>query len=286
MYILSKIVSWFYSSKREDYEKNFKGFYCPPSHILIHWEKDESLVILKGKRFFYEIDWKITKKLDKKIKDKNFSSFINNFIGKVQCVEAKITYDWPLHRVRNIKILLGNAIAYCLLLDKENSEKLLVQAEDLIESYRRDIIRYWTLLYSCIVFFCFIILALASFFLGRVIDVLWLYKLLPYIGAIIFGVIGSFVSICLRLGNVDYSHKTGRDIIVIETLCRILVGGISGLIVILMVMSGVLLPVLHDSNSKSIIVFIIAFVAGSSERFVPSIITHIKKSYSHKGHHK
>ena len=58
MKIIEHIIAYLFPHKKEDYEENFNDFYCPPSHVLIHWEKDEHLVILKGEKYFYEIDWK------------------------------------------------------------------------------------------------------------------------------------------------------------------------------------------------------------------------------------
>ena len=106
---------------------------------------------------------------------------------------------------------------------------------------------------------------------------------LPYIWAITFGGVGAFFSICLRIGNVDYSNKTGKDIVKLETICRIVVGGISGLIITLMVKAGIILPKLSDNQSVLIVSLLLAFVSGSSERLVPSIITRLSKTYSNEG---
>lgn len=210
---------------------------------------------MKGKSYFYEIDWKTTDKLDKKIKEKNFTACKNELISAAQNLEARILTDWPLHRVKSVKTLLGSAIAHCLSLDEENARKLLSEAEYLMESYRKDIIRYWTLQDGCISLLVFITATSTWAIFRDKIDTLLQFKSLPYVLAIMFGVVGAFFSICLRIGSVDYSRKTGKDIIALETLCRVIIGGISGLIVTLMVMTGVLLPKLQENKDTLIYCF-------------------------------
>lgn len=279
------MLSIFQKKTKEDYEENFNDFHCPSDHILIHWKKDEHIVILKGKRYFYEIDWKTTDELDDKIKNNGWEPVKNEILHAVQCIEARILTDWPLHRVKSIKELLVTAIFLCLSFDKENAHKAITEAEGLMESYRKDIIRYWTLWYSgaMVLFFTILTLAFAIFrdYVNKFLD----FMLMTYVLSITFGVIGAFFSICLRIGNVDYSGKTGKDIVKMEAISRILIGGISGLIVTLMVEAGIIFPKLQDRNSAIIFAFILAFIAGSSERLVPSIMAHVEKSYSNGEDH-
>lgn len=283
MKIIEHIIAHLFPHKKEDYEENFNDFYCPPSHVLIHWEKDEHLVILKGEKYFYEIDWKTTDKLDKKFDDLNFTLCKNELIASIQNLEARVLNDWPLYRIKSIKTLLGSALAHCLSLDEENARKLIAEAKDMLEVFRKDIIRYWTLLYSLSSLFTFVVIGLTWTAFANKINCCYSANNLPYVLAITFGVVGAFFSICLRIGNVDYSNKTGKDVVKLETICRILVGGISGLIITLMVKAGVILPKLTDNQSVLIVSLLLAFVSGSSERLVPSIITRWSKTYSNKG---
>lgn len=93
----------------------------------------------------------------------------------------------------------------------------------------------------------------------------------PWIYGILFGILGSFVSIWTRYGKVQFTGHAQKILHFLECLSRILIGTIFGMIAMVAIKCGLILPQL--SGKELIYAFIIAaFIAGFSERFIPSIV--------------
>lgn len=93
------------------------------------------------------------------------------------------------------------------------------------------------------------------------------------------GILGAFVSIWTRYGKKSMTGLSSRWLHIAEALCRLLVGAIFALVAIFAVKCGLLL----SNIDVSLIIYtsaLIGFVAGFSERFVPSLVEKIAKDES------
>ena len=93
------------------------------------------------------------------------------------------------------------------------------------------------------------------------------------------GILGSFVSIWTRYGKKVMTGLSSNWLHYAEALCRLLVGAIFAIVAILAVKCGLLL----SSIDVSLMIYtcaLIGFVAGFSERFVPSLVEKISKDES------
>lgn len=93
------------------------------------------------------------------------------------------------------------------------------------------------------------------------------------------GILGAFVSIWTRYGKKSMTGLSSRWLHIAEALCRLLVGAIFALVAIVAVKCGILL----SNIDISLIVYtcaLVGFVAGFSERFVPSLVEKIAKDES------
>ena len=93
------------------------------------------------------------------------------------------------------------------------------------------------------------------------------------------GILGAFVSIWTRYGKKSMTGLSSRWLHIAEVLCRLLVGAIFALVAIFAVKCGLLL----SNIDVSLVIYtsaLIGFVAGFSERFVPSLVEKIAKDES------
>lgn len=90
------------------------------------------------------------------------------------------------------------------------------------------------------------------------------------------GILGAFVSIWTRYGKTAMTGLSSKWLHYAEAACRLLVGAIFALVAIQAVKCGLLL----SSIDASLLIYtcaLIGFVAGFSERFVPSLVEKIAK---------
>ncbi len=93
------------------------------------------------------------------------------------------------------------------------------------------------------------------------------------------GILGAFVSIWTRYGKKSMTGLSSRWLHIAEALCRLLVGAIFALVAIFAVKCGLLL----SNIDVSLMIYtsaLVGFVAGFSERFVPSLVEKIAKDES------
>lgn len=87
--------------------------------------------------------------------------------------------------------------------------------------------------------------------------------------AFVMGVVGAYVSQWIRLRSYAPIVYGDKKNIWIDTLCRMLVGGISALIAVLAVRCGLLFPSLVDIPEA---LGFVGFIFGFSERLIPSLL--------------
>lgn len=96
----------------------------------------------------------------------------------------------------------------------------------------------------------------------------------PWIYGILFGILGAFVSIWTRYGEIKFTGHSRTRLHVWECYSRILIGTIFAVIAMIAIQCGLILPEL--APQEKIYSFIIAaFIASFSERFIPSIVERI-----------
>ena len=91
----------------------------------------------------------------------------------------------------------------------------------------------------------------------------------------VMGVIGGYTSLWLRYRSLGEVTFGGRKTVVMMSACRLLIGAVFAYIAILAVRSGLLFPSLEGHVAA---IGVISFVAGFSERLIPSFI----KNFSHQ----
>ena len=137
-----------------------------------------------------------------------------------------------------------------------------------IENYHFETCRKTYLLTSII---SIIILTLILFFID--------YNSLNFTSYLIlsgfFGGAGAFLSILIRFENIKIGEYESRSFLILRSFSRILIGLFFGLVSFFLIESKF---IIININPKYLLICILSFVSGFSERLIPELITKIEKS--------
>lgn len=98
----------------------------------------------------------------------------------------------------------------------------------------------------------------------------------PWYYGLVFGILGSYVSIWTRYGKVQFTGHAKDTLHILECYSRMLIGSIFAVISMIAIKCELILP--QIAEKELIYAFSIAsFIAAFSERFIPSIIERITK---------
>src|ERR1700724_407481 len=92
-----------------------------------------------------------------------------------------------------------------------------------------------------------------------------------------FGGVGALLSVMSRTGNLAFSSSSGLRLHCLEALSRIGVGAMSGGVLDLAVLSKLFLSPLSAGEQVHVVMMLVAFAAGASERLAPSVIAGLEK---------
>ena len=159
--------------------------------------------------------------------------------------------------------------------DKING--LLEQAQDFLLDRSREKSREWYLT-TCALSTMVICLIISTIFLYREeISLSFGIRNLDLLVSIIGGTIGAFMSITLRLGRSSIEADSGVYLHILESISRTIAGSIAGILSGVLIKIGIIMPAFNTGDSILLTLFSMGFVAGASERFIPSFISKVEK---------
>jgi len=88
---------------------------------------------------------------------------------------------------------------------------------------------------------------------------------------VIFGILGSYVSVWSRCGNMKMTGLASINLHILESISRMFIGAIAAVTVMFIVRSGLMLDI-GGEHEIFYLYCVFSFAAGFSERFVPSLI--------------
>lgn len=201
----------------------------------------------------------------------------NDFLNNAALVEA-VPFNHFSKDIRlNFARLIGEAHVRALEHDYLNAKKMLEEAANYVNRRNQEQSRDWYLSASGVT-------AIAVVFIGSLI---WLYRtqIIATLGysftsllmAGVFGAMGAIFSIILRMGKSNLDSSSGRRIHYLEGVSRIAVGSISGIVSIMAIKSGFIVPAFLKAPNSNWSIMLFALIAGISERLIPSIISRFEK---------
>jgi hypothetical protein len=236
-----------------------------PIKYMIYWTDDYVVYINEKVDIDFEFD---------ELEHPNIFE-LNRLLNEATILETSVTDELDENNRIRCKTLIGEVIACAIEGDYENAKAMLVSAGAFVQARRQEKSRIWYVSDSgfatvaIVVVECLLCLVLYFIFPADRDLVVWLA-----LGAGA-GVVGSFVSILARSGNLQFDPSSGRMLHRVEAGSRIFVGFISGLITVLAIKSKWILPTLATDGDPHLAVLIVAFVAGGGERLVTSIISDV-----------
>jgi hypothetical protein len=152
--------------------------------------------------------------------------------------------------------------------DNKSAEKIHNQAEAFVRARLAELARSWYLttgLFALLL--AALVMGLEWFFLRAEVYA-------TYAMCLAAGAAGAAFSLIARIGSFPLDPAAGRRLHTLEAVARVLVGVLGAFLAVLAVKSKLLLAPVAEQGLPSFL--LIAFVAGSSERFVPNLVQRVE----------
>lgn len=241
------------SAQREELKKILTEFEdIAPDNVtlLIRYIPKQYIVFLDGDS---EVDFETTDAYDSE--HSQHKEQLDMVYSRIEELEHRpaVQYLSPKHQKTFVR-LLGNAVAAELSMAETVAGQTLQVAEQFLKQRTTEISRCWLLLSSFGVF-------VSSW-------VLW--KLHFRQDFMLFGCLGAFFSILCKTGKLEYDCEAGVFLNVLEILSRFVAAAISAFLAEQLFKADLFFTALKTTPG---VLPLIYFVAGFSERLVPSIVT-------------
>jgi hypothetical protein len=218
-----------------------------------------------------DIDWSTTP--EREARGADDPAQYHQIMDEVSALETApcdgLGNDVKLHYKR----LIGEAISRNFEDQYESARRMLATAEAYYRARSGETSRRWYLIASFKAV-APIVLAGGLLWLGRPFAMALVgpgaFKVLI---AAVAGALGALLSVITRSGRLTFDCSAGRSLHDLEGASRICAGMLSGVLVGLAIQSGLLLGPLVGGGNQATILLLAAFVAGTTERFAPSIIS-------------
>ncbi|MBO4598336.1 MAG: hypothetical protein J5676_10760 [Bacteroidaceae bacterium] len=199
-------------------------------------------------------------------------NIMNLEMAKISILKQKPCKNLSVEDKRNFMKLVGLAYYNVLKGNIDKVEQCRIDAKDFVYRKNREIALTMYLQVSLMVVFVASFLGILDFCLWNNI----------YIGVCVIGILGAYVSIWIRYGNIQHTGLASKQTCYMESCSRLMVGAISALFAVAVVKCGVLnfhnlVSVSGRLKDTNCCCFVVAFFSGFCERFVPTLIETIPK---------
>lgn len=232
--------------------EEFKDIVPDNVTLLIRYVSGRYIVFLDGNN---EVDFETTDVYDNEyLQSKERLNVVYNCVEELEHRPA-VQYLSP-KKQKSFARLLGNALAAELDMAEMVANQTLQMAEQFLKQRTTEISRCWLLLSAFVA-------ALFSWMLWQ-----WFFPK----DFIFFGCLGAFFSILCKAGKLEYDCEAGVFLNILEVVSRFFAAAISAYLAGQLFEADLLFTALKSTQVSSVVP-LIYFVAGFSERLVPSIVT-------------
>lgn len=185
-------------------------------------------------------------------------------ISKLNVAHALPCNNIPEQELLVFKKMIGAGYALALNGDFESIDPLIQKATEYLTLRNKECARKYFLSASGIVAIVVIAFWLSAKFWFNL-------DYLDWITGICMGFLGAFVSIWIRYGKMSLTGLSSKSLHYLEAISRMFVGGIFAVVALYAICCHILFPEL-DANYHVAVFALAGFLAGFSERFVPSLM--------------
>ena len=183
-------------------------------------------------------------------------------LGKIQTAEVTPCLNLPWKQVLAFKQILAQGYLQILQCDFSGVDEIIEDALLFLKQRNVETSRQLFLESAGLVALAAAITGLTLYSIDY--KNLWVY-------GILFGILGSFVSIWTRYGKEEMTGLASKSLHIMESISRLFIGAIASVVAMFAIRSGLMLAI-SDSSNMYFFYCVFGFAAGFSERFIPSLI--------------
>lgn len=227
--------------------------------------RDNSYIIFID--YEYAIDWVDSR--DKSTWSETDRNRFNSYTARLELIQSRPIFNLTNDEKLAYKVMLGAAYIQIFQCQFDGVENIIAEAEVFFNKRNSENARKYCLHYSGII-------TMASIFLMLLLHATSLLSHPCFIGTftVFMGVLGAYVSIWGRYTRYALEGVSSKWLYVIESLSRLLIGGIFAFVALLAVKCGIAFSFI-DTDVETYAYGLCGFVSGLSERFIPSLVERI-----------
>lgn len=190
----------------------------------------------------------------------------NRNIAKLDVLHSAPTQNLSSDEVFTFKKMLGSGYSAALSGDTVTVDYAIQEAEKYRNDRNKERSRW--LLLTAATFYLLVIATLYVLFLHYMKE----HPHFELFTGIVMGAVGSYVSIWSRYGKLDMTGLGTRWLHYLESMARMVIGAIFAFVIICALKSGLVFTDLTNSEHLLCLYIVLCFIAGFSEKFVPSVL--------------
>lgn len=241
---------------QEEYRKTFGII----DQYLIHFTDDKFIIYIDWQD---DIDWIDNRDLKKEGWTQEDIDKYHGYLARLDALQSSPSTYLPHNIIMTFKKMLGSAYVMVMEHNFLEVDNIIAESQLYLDKRNKETSRYLYLLFSGFITIALITLMIVSHYLKCDAD-LW-------IDTITFGSCGAFVSVWQRYGKINYTGLSSKRLHILEASSRLFVGTIFAVVVVLLMKCKLILTQINPAQTIYAYM-LLSFVAGFSERFVPSLM--------------
>ena len=209
-----------------------------------------------------DIDWQI----DGEDLSNDIARLRQVALSKLDIAHALPVDNLTENEVFTYKKLLGSGYKLALTNNFEHVENAISEAKHYRDDRNKERSR-WLLLTAATVYL--VVIALMYLLFTHCMNEHPHFELFT---GIVMGAVGSYVSIWSRYGKMDMTGLGTKWLHYLEAMARMVIGAIFAFVILCALKSGLVFTELNNSDHILCLYIVLGFIAGFSEKFVPSIM--------------
>lgn len=206
----------------------------------------------------------------------------NTILSEAAVLETTPKYYLSDENKQSFNRLIGEALVRSFECDYKNASLMLEKASIFLTSRKNETSRLWYITSSLVTLLVFFLIAITFDWIEGYKSH-WLHDGVPgFFSILAVGMLGSVIFTAQRVSGTSFDYGSERSLYVLEGFFKVMVGGVSALVVTHAINANMLSQDLIIKTQNPSMIFLLSFIAGYSERWVPSLLTNITNTKDKK----